>query len=42
MIERLAAPVRERVEVTLKGKAEPVAAYRVTANAPVATAAGRG
>jgi len=29
VVERLAAPVGERVEVTLKGKAEPVLAYRV-------------
>lgn len=36
LIERLAAPVGERVEVSLKGKAEPVLAYRVTAGAPAA------
>jgi adenylate cyclase len=30
LVGRLAAPVGERVEISLKGKAEPVAAYRVT------------
>jgi adenylate cyclase len=30
LIERLAAPVGERVEVSLKGKAAPVLAYRVS------------
>lgn len=37
VIERLAAPVGERVEVSLKGKAEPVLAYRVAASARAAT-----
>jgi adenylate cyclase len=31
LVERLAAPVGERMEVSLKGKAEPVVAYRATA-----------
>lgn len=38
LIERLATPVGERVEVSLKGKAEPVLAYRVMADARAAAA----
>ncbi len=32
LVEHLADPVGERVEISLKGKAEPVAAYRMTGN----------
>jgi len=42
LIEQLPAPVGERVEVSLKGKAEPVPAYRVTAHVPAAAAPGSG
>jgi adenylate cyclase len=42
VIERLAAPVGDRVEVSLKGKAEQVVAYRVTADVPAAAAPGSG
>ncbi|HWA55303.1 MAG TPA: adenylate/guanylate cyclase domain-containing protein [Solirubrobacterales bacterium] len=42
LIAQLRAPVGERVEVSLKGRAEPVTAYRVTADAPAAAPSGPG
>jgi adenylate cyclase len=42
VIEQLPAPVGEQVEVSLKGKAEPVVAYRVTVDVPAAVAPGSG
>jgi adenylate cyclase len=42
LVEQLQVPVGERVEVSLKGKAEPVLAYRVRAGTGVAATAGLG
>jgi hypothetical protein len=42
LVEQLQAPVGERVEVSLKGKAEPVIAYRVRAGTGAAATAGLG
>ena len=42
LIERLTIPVGERVEVSLKGKAEPVTAYRVAADVRTAAASALG